>query len=59
MKPIPTVSKNAPLKIDEIEEEYKESKTEKRGKLIFWLGVIFFVFIVVSTFGVYAFWIKS
>ena len=58
MKPIPTVSKNAPLKIDDVQEEYQESKTEKRGKLIFWLGVVLFIVIVISTFGVYSFWVK-
>jgi hypothetical protein len=58
MKPIPTISKNSPLKIEESQEIYKEGDINRKGKAIFVFGVMFSVLLLVATWLVFGFWLK-
>ena len=56
---VPSVSKDSPLKALEREENYEESKVERRGKLVFVFGCVFAGLILISVWGLFAFWVKS
>lgn len=56
---VPSISRNSPLKIEEVEEKYEESKIEKRGKLIFYLGSIFAFFELVAVWVIFIIWVKN
>ena len=56
---VPNISLNSPLAVEKLEESYQESGVEKKGKAIFILGVIFAEVILIATWIVFSFYVKS
>jgi len=56
---IPSIAKDAPLKIDEVSQLNEEIVSEKKGKLIFISGVIIALFILVATWAIFVFWLNN
>ncbi|OGM26015.1 hypothetical protein A2962_03610 [Candidatus Woesebacteria bacterium RIFCSPLOWO2_01_FULL_39_61] len=56
---VPSIKKDAPLKIEEATEEYRESVTERKGKMIFLLGCVLALLILVSVWGLFIFFIQT
>ncbi|KKQ37077.1 MAG: hypothetical protein US53_C0028G0005 [Candidatus Woesebacteria bacterium GW2011_GWA1_37_7] len=56
---IPSIAKDAPLMIDQKEEGYVEASVEHKGKLIFIAGCLFGVFILISSWLIFIFWLDG
>ena len=58
-KSVPSISKDSPLKVEELQEGYKESEIEKKGKMVFISGSVFAALILISVWILFAYWIKN
>ena len=59
MNPVPSISKNSPLKIETVEEKYVESDVERKGKILFVLGILVAIVILIATWAIFVAWINT
>ncbi len=58
-KPIPSIDKDASLKVDEVGLEEEESENEKRGKVLFILGTVVAILILGGVVTLAVFYFKA